>query len=625
MLKNMSIKNKLRLNYLIVLVGVLFLSINVYTSMQKLEAEYKHTQNLQEQAGQLKSMLIGGLLLNSAKGVVDNNPNALKAIRTMEDGVKKINQFYKKLEKTNPKLAYSIRNYTQGCIISAKNIISKAQNKIPFTSNDLKDSLKTWRALKKEIQLPLKPLKKRVIESQKTYSKLMSSTITWFIMNSVIMLLIILIISQIISRGISTSMDDFREYLDSFFRFLNRESNEINKLVVDSNDEIAKMAKQVEKNIIVIQQAISQDRELINEADVVLKRACNGWFSQKITTTTSNESLMEVKENINNMLDNMKKRFLSINSQLAKYAVHDYMQEFKVENIEKNGVFDAFHKDMNKLRDAITTVLVENKSNGLTLDISSDILLENVDILNKNSTDAAVALEETAAAIEEISSNISHNTENVVKMANLAQSVTVSVKSGEELANQTTIAMTQIDTEVNAISEAISIIDQIAFQTNILSLNAAVEAATAGEAGKGFAVVAQEVRNLASRSADAANEIKALVQKATIKANNGKSIADKMIVEYAELNKDILKTVETISDVETASKEQLKGIEQINDAVNSIDQQTQKNASIASLSYDVAIQTDTISKLIVSNANEKIFVGRDSVKAKEFNIKVKEV
>jgi methyl-accepting chemotaxis protein len=97
------------------------------------------------------------------------------------------------------------------------------------------------------------------------------------------------------------------------------------------------------------------------------------------------------------------------------------------------------------------------------------------------------------------------------------------------LANKTTQAMEEINVQVNSINDAISIIDQIAFQTNILSLNAAVEAATAGEAGKGFAVVAAEVRNLANRSAEAAKEIKTIVENATIKANNGKNIANTMI------------------------------------------------------------------------------------------------
>ncbi len=127
----------------------------------------------------------------------------------------------------------------------------------------------------------------------------------------------------------------------------------------------------------------------------------------------------------------------------------------------------------------------------------------------------------------------------------------------EAMANQTTTAMDEINTQVNLVNEAIGVIDNIAFQTNILSLNAAVEAATAGEAGKGFAVVAQEVRNLATRSAEAAKEIKAIVERATVKANEGKEIATNMIEGYKNLNSNISSTMNLISDIENASKEQL--------------------------------------------------------------------
>ena len=189
------------------------------------------------------------------------------------------------------------------------------------------------------------------------------------------------------------------------------------------------------------------------------------------------------------------------------------------------------------------------------------------------------------------------------------------------MANETTNAMDEINSKVSMVNDAISVIDQIAFQTNILSLNAAVEAATAGEAGKGFAVVAQEVRNLATRSAEAAKEIKNIVEDATIKANEGKTIATNMIDGYKGLNESISKTINLISDIEMSSKEQLSGIEQINDAVNELDRQTQQNAMIATETNDIAMNLDEVAKLIVEDTNKKEFNGKTSVQAKNINTK----
>src|SRR5574344_530840 len=157
------------------------------------------------------------------------------------------------------------------------------------------------------------------------------------------------------------------------------------------------------------------------------------------------------------------------------------------------------------------------------------------------------------------------------------------------------------------IAQVINIIQEIAFQTNILSLNAAVEAATAGEAGKGFAVVAQEVRNLASRSADAANEIKRIVELATNKTKEGSVIANEMIVGYSSLNENISTTIDLIQNVTIASKEQSTGMVQINDAVNNLDQITQRNAQNAGVANDIAQQTLKISKEIIAQVNSKEF------------------
>jgi methyl-accepting chemotaxis protein len=366
--------------------------------------------------------------------------------------------------------------------------------------------------------------------------------------------------------------------------------------------------------VVKFAQDITDSKKVIDAVKKAIEIAKTGIMQQTITESTQNDGIEELKDGVNDLFNVVSTKvdgdLNKISNALLSYQQLDFTHRI-------TGNLGETAEGLNNFADIINKMLIDNKVNGLTLDNSSDILLENVDILNKNSNEAAAALEETAAALEEITGNLSNNTNNIIQMSNLASNVTDSALKGESLANQTTKAMNEIDTEVNAINEAISVIDQIAFQTNILSLNAAVEAATAGEAGKGFAVVAQEVRNLASRSAEAANEIKTLVQNATDKANGGKKISEEMINGYTTLNDNISKTIDLIKDVEMASKEQLTGIQQINDAVNSLDQQTQQNATIASQTHDVALDTDSIAKIIVSDANEKEFIGKNDVKAKE--------
>ncbi len=436
---------------------------------------------------------------------------------------------------------------------------------------------------------------------------------TILIVIAIFAIVMFILVSVILSKNIVNAIQKFQVGLVQFFKYLNREVTQIEYLDDSSNDELGGMAKIVNTNILHTKHGLEEDQKVIKETIQVLSEFEQGDLCQRVHLTSTNPALKELTHLLNQMGSNMESNIDNILDVLEQYSHYNY-----VNKVNTNGIKEHLLKladGVNVLGSSITTMLIESKNNGEVLDESSNALLKNVDLLNLNSNKAAASLEETAAALEEITSNIKSNTNNIVQMSKFSSSVTTSVNEGQNLALETTQAMDDINSEVTAISDSISVIDQIAFQTNILSLNAAVEAATAGEAGKGFAVVAGEVRNLATRSAEAAREIKILVENAKAKANNGKTIADKMIHGYKELNENIIKTIELISDVENASKEQLQGIEQINNAVNSLDQQTQQNASIASDTYNVAMQTDSIAKLVVSSVNEKEFVGKHDKKS----------
>ena len=441
------------------------------------------------------------------------------------------------------------------------------------------------------------------------------------IIESIVIILLIFAALSFLTKDILGSLNKFRIGLINFFDFINKKRNDTELINIKSSDEFGEMAKIINENIIKTKNLFEEDQKLIDDALAVISRVQHGWYSQTIKAETTNETLNILKNGVNDMISATKNHFVAVNNTLEMYANYDYRNELKLEGIEKGGVFELFIVDINKLRDAITMMLQENKRSGLTLNDSSKGLLLSVSKLNESSNDAAARLEETAAALEEVTSSIANSNIKIAEMANISKNVINSANQGEQLASKTTVAMEEINEKVTAINDAISVIDQIAFQTNILSLNAAVEAATAGEAGKGFAVVAGEVRNLASRSAEAAKEIKILVQDATIKANEGKTISTEMITGYNSLNESINQTITLISEITSSSKEQQKGIEQINDAVNSLDKQTQENASIANTTNDIAKKTSIISEKILDSADKKEFDGKNSIQMESINLK----
>jgi len=398
-------------------------------------------------------------------------------------------------------------------------------------------------------------------------------------------------------------------------RFLRNMDNknvslEINTSMSSEYKEIKDVIDQREIELIKKEKT---DLLLIKEANEVMDKLKKGDYSDIIKTSTTNEPLEKFKKSVNEMILETKEHFSNINEILHQYTNYDYRNKLALNGISPNGQFAVLVSSVNHLKTAISEMLLENKKNGVNLQNFSEVLLVNVDKLNISSNEAATRLKITSSALDEITQNVSKTSEQTIAMSKLASSVGDSANDGRALASKTTVAMDEINNEVSEISETISVIDQIAFQTNILSLNAAVEAATAGEAGKGFAVVAQEVRNLATRSTEAAKEIKNIVELAKAKSIEGKSIADNMIEEYNHLSDDIDKTVEIIQDVARISKEQQIGIVKINESVDILEQQITTNLDVSSQANDIAIKTSTTANTIVDTANQKEFEGKDSI------------
>ena len=567
----------------------------------------------------------GGLIHSFKDYVITQNESYLNKIQKNHTKILRAIKNYRKLERISIE-EDSLLNDIQNTFDS---YMSKAFDAVDLNNTNIDDS-KTQKALvtlekkiygadsikwvdvsSKRID-SLEKIKNKIVEEMilniEYNTKELNTQILLFVLFIVILLSLIFIFITFMTSKISKSIDFFQENLDNFFAYSMKEKNSVVLNEIRGNDEFAIMTKNMNFQISKIEKIIEKDKNVVLEITDVMEKVNNGFFEYSIKSTAATKELQSLVDIINKMINRTKLKIDSLNLLLNSYSQGNY--KFRLDEVHTKGMYGDFGTLCSSsilLGQSSSELIAMIVNAGIELENNTKILTNSSNELSISSSEQASSLEQSSAALEEITANIKNNSQNMNEMMKIADELNSAANIGSESAKQTSLSMDEINDKVKAINEAITIIDKIAFQTNILSLNAAVEAATAGEAGRGFAVVAAEVRNLANRSADAAREIKILVQSASIKSNEGKEIADDMIKGYDNLTSKIVETKDIIDNVTRFSKEQEYGIIQINETISRLDTATQKNAFTASSIDSLSNQVSKLStRLLQITSQSKI-------------------
>ena len=242
--------------------------------------------------------------------------------------------------------------------------------------------------------------------------------------------------------------------------------------------------------------------------------------------------------------------------------------------------FEKLRVDFNLMVDSIADAISQIKNTSLAVESGAGELADQAEQLARRTEQQAAALEETAAALDEVTSTVRNSSGNAAQTGSMVSEAKAEASLSAQVVRKAIGAMDRIQQSSSQIGQIIGVIDEIAFQTNLLALNAGVEAARAGEAGKGFAVVAQEVRELAQRSANAAKEIKQLINISNTEVSGGVALVNQTGDALLKIEDQIARINDGIIDIVESYRQQSSGLQEINSAINSMDQTTQQNAAM---------------------------------------------
>ncbi len=320
--------------------------------------------------------------------------------------------------------------------------------------------------------------------------------------------------------------------------------------------------------------------ELVLENAVagIVDAASKGDLDRRLQATDGGASFLNgLTGGINQLLDSVGGTVGEIRRVLSALADGDLDQRMQG---DFHGSFEAMQRDANATAEQLTAMVERIKQCTGSISLAASEIATGNDDLSERTERQAAHLEETAASMEELTSTVRQNAEHARQASSLAHGAHDVATRGSHVVSQVVTTMDGIQTASRRIGDITRVIDGIAFQTNILALNAAVEAARAGEQGRGFAVVASEVRILAQRSADAAKEIKNLIDASVVQVAEGARLVQDAGQTMGEIVSSVASVSGIMAEISSASQEQAAGIDQVNQTVAQMDDATQQNAAL---------------------------------------------